>query len=266
MNYNKLTKPKVITLASIMLLSYLYFSGEKEATVFKKSSVETSYEENQPPQASKKSIKLSREKSPVKAKRQLSSIDNSMSEKQNETDIDKIYKDKFLKGSEAKKLKEEVNQIFKNAKNKENIEKWIVMSLYFSGEEGFESVMLEARENLIANSKEVFLDIMDAQYEIAKDPFVEQASLSVISILDLPGSKKAEYYETVIQRKLWVESGKLDDASLNISTAMAFMKQENLEPERIGEILSIAISENEHDPAALERIFERIAAYYPEFL
>lgn len=253
MNWKKKT---VFTSILCLGLCALFLPNELEVKVTSHSELEYQEETTEvSPRQVENNQRLPSSLGPLDEKQELGIIELN--------ELDKVFQEKYLSNENAEILQEKTEDLFRHSKFKKQISRWVVMGLYMSNDIEFIELMQENLQNLKANSPQILEDILDIKEEISKDPFIEQATLSIVSNLDLKGDDKAEYFQGVISRELWFDSDGVDTSSLNVSTALAFLKQEDVSPQKLNEILSMALNVNSENEESFDEILTRLSAYYP---
>ena len=212
-------------------------------------------------------IKKDKKATPLNSDRDIASIPNSTQASNGSSmDLNAIYKEKYLNGEEAKILADKSDEIFKNSKFKEQIKKWNVLGLYFSNSDDYVALMNENIDVLKANSPEILDDILAAQEEVAKDPFMEQMVLSLVYTLDVSSERKSDYAGKILSRKIDFESGEVNESALNINSAFAYLKQEGTPDSIVSDYIAKGLEKNQDNAEAYEAYTARVQAYYPDLV
>jgi len=151
----------------------------------------------------------------------------------------------------------------------EALARWITLGLRFdSSEEYGDDFRLSLNE--INQHPEKTLEVISKVYKQLSlnnsDVFIQSMLLNVVHQLDISKEQKIDFYLERIGDKFELDQdGSPTQASLNITSSMAFLNQYEFEKENLKEKIEASLLEHKENKKTQQELGERFIAYFPEF-
>jgi len=182
-------------------------------------------------------------------------------------------RDYYNKNQYWKKLQDNQNlvelynkalSLFKKSPEAEDIAVWIALGVIFDSSKDFGEVLNFSLAEINKNAQENFNLLKDVTKNLPpEESFFRSMVLNLANGISVSGDEKVSYFGSEIIRPAKLDKeGKFTPDSLNITTAMIFLKNHASSEEEVKKFAAQALQNNK-DPLARKKVLTRLSTYFP---
>lgn len=206
-----------------------------------------------------------KEKIPSKApSREIASISENLHSKK-EIYRENLYWQKIKIDPQVRELYEKTYEKFQSSPQAEDIAVWTALGIIFDSSEAYGSLLSSALNEINRNKEENFSILKDTISKMPpEDSFLRGMTLNLAYNIQVSQDKKISFFGSEIVRPVKLDSdGKFTPDSLNITTAMIFLKHNIRDPNDAKSYILKSLANNK-DPNAKKQILVRLKTYFPK--
>ncbi|MEK2644231.1 hypothetical protein [Bdellovibrio sp. BCCA] len=177
------------------------------------------------------------------------------------------YLKPFMSDESVAKSFYKAKDLFKESPNAEQIAVWIAMGHIMDSNPAY-GELLEYSMNKINENSRVNLSIFEnaTRSLTPDDSFVRSQLLNIVNQMSVPPEDKVHFFGKEISRPASLDAeGRWSPDSLNITTALVFLKNNNAPREDVVEYMKDSLRVNQ-SPVIKGKLLTRFGAYFPDAL
>ena len=251
----------VVVFLSLLAVVVIGYNLGKESLIADNKKKSVDVESNQ------EDTKATNEKEIIPLKLPSREVANTPVDLSNEKQIyrENLYWQQAIEDPRVVDLYKKTYEKFKNSSQAEDIAVWIALSLIFDSSPAYGVLLTAALNEINHNKEENFGIIRDVISKMPpEESFLRGMTLNLAYNINIARDEKISFFGSEIVRPVKLDSyGKFTPDSLNITTAMIFLK-DNIRDPSDAKFYILKSLDNNKDPKAKKQLLVRLKAYFPE--
>ncbi|WP_374029849.1 hypothetical protein [Bdellovibrio bacteriovorus] len=157
--------------------------------------------------------------------------------------------------------------IFKDSPNAEDIALWISLGTVMDADPEYGELLKYSMERINDNVSINMSSFEEAVKSLRpEDSFIRSQLLNMVNQMNIPPEEKIRFFGNEVSRTAFLDNeGRLSPDSLNITTALIMLKNNNAQKDDVLRYMKDSLAANQNE-IIKEKLLARFAAYYPEAL
>ncbi|XGC81598.1 hypothetical protein ACES2L_03775 [Bdellovibrio bacteriovorus] len=250
---------KIILTLGVVIAAALYFNGDKEMTA--DYSSEESSEKTASSARNESADKSTANNQNKKIDLNAYETDITMSDAYyansvyfNNLKYDVAFADSFRKAQ----------TVFKDSPNSEDIALWIALGAVMDSSHEYGELLSYSIGKINENAARNLSSFETASKELApSDSFIRGQLINLVNQMNITSEDKIRYFGHEISRQASLDSdGKLSEDSLNVTTALIMLKNNDAKSEDVIEYMRESLRTNQN-PIIRQKLMVRFKTYFP---